>query len=545
MDYGEINYDNSFNIKLESDKNNLYSITFNSRVDYLEITAKQIEGFIKKGFFNKYTYKEIKQNKFDSLCELINGIKEKIKSNDLTIIEHEYTLILNIPTKDIEIIFELRLINKNNNEKINELTEILIQQNKELLNLKNEFINYKNNEPQLKNETNQLKNEINSLKNNEVKLQDEIKLLKNNESLFQNDIKQLKSEKSDLKTEIIQLKNENTQLKNKLNDLESNESQLKIDINQLKNEMTEMKNENAEMKNKITNLKNNKSQLQNEIKQLEEKFKNDISNLKNNESKLNNEINQFKNEITKIKNEYTPFKNEVNQLKNDINYLKNADAQTKNDVSEIRNDVRDLKNSEEQLNNEIIISKIENNNLKEKLNILWKKREYSKIINGNQYYYDCLKKLINPFANINFEILYRLTDDGSDKLTFHELCDNKGSTITLFHINDGNIVGIYTPLSWDSSETWKNDMETFIFNLKNNKKYKKIIPEKSICCKKAYGPWTADFGCGSTNYSLNSIRYHAFDIYKYYEKGNEILFSNNHSSDYDVLEVEIYKVIID
>ena len=33
---------------------------------------------------------------------------------------------------------------------------------------------------------------------------------------------------------------------------------------------------------------------------------------------------------------------------------------------------------------------------------------------------------------------------------------------------------IYTPLSWDSSSGRKDDMETFIFNLNKNKKYKKL-----------------------------------------------------------------------
>ena len=85
-----------------------------------------------------------------------------------------------------------------------------------------------------------------------------------------------------------------------------------------------------------------------------------------------------------------------------------------------------------------------------------------------------LKNWINPSKKIKAELLYRLSDNADNSSTFHELCDNKGPTLTLFHVNDGNIVGIYTPLSWDSSSEWKKDMETFIFNLNKNQKYKKI-----------------------------------------------------------------------
>ena len=98
--------------------------------------------------------------------------------------------------------------------------------------------------------------------------------------------------------------------------------------------------------------------------------------------------------------------------------------------------------------------------LKEKLNILCSWKEYmkinnleSKIINNNEKYNEILKNWINPSRKIKAELLYRLSVNGDNKSAFHELCDNKGPTLTLFHVNDGNIIGIYTPLSWDSSSS--------------------------------------------------------------------------------------------
>ena len=133
--------------------------------------------------------------------------------------------------------------------------------------------------------------------------------------------------------------------------------------------------------------------------------------------------------------------------------------------------IRDLIQIVIEQNKEISDLKKEVNDLKEKLNILWKEKEErkkiynldSKIINGNEKYNECLKNWIDPTRKIKAELLYRLSQNGENISTFHELCDNKGPTLTLFHVNDGNIVGIYTPLSWDSSSNWKKDMDTFIF----------------------------------------------------------------------------------
>ena len=70
-------------------------------------------------------------------------------------------------------------------------------------------------------------------------------------------------------------------------------------------------------------------------------------------------------------------------------------------------------------------------------------------------YNEKLKEWINPSRKIKAELLYRLSENGDNKTSFHELCDNKGYTLTLFHVNDGNKVGIYTPLFWDSNSGWK------------------------------------------------------------------------------------------
>ena len=118
------------------------------------------------------------------------------------------------------------------------------------------------------------------------------------------------------------------------------------------------------------------------------------------------------------------------------------------------------------------------------------KNEINSIIIGdNNNYNESLKNWINPKAFIRAEILYRLTRDGEEISTFHKLCDNKGETLTLMETEEGNKVGIFTPLSWDNQTGEKMDMETFIFNLNKCQKYKKYNNKKySIYCDNSFGP---------------------------------------------------------
>ena len=175
-------------------------------------------------------------------------------------------------------------------------------------------------------------------------------------------------------------------------------------------------------------------------------------------------------------NEIIQLKNNESQLKNEINELKNNETQSKNEISQLKNTIVGLE---------------------EKLNFLWKGKNISKIIDGNKKYYESLKNWINPSKNIKAELLYRLSENGDKYSTLHELCDNKGPTLTLFHIKNGNKIGIYTPLSWDTSKEWKGDIETFIFNLNKNEKYKKLKPNYSIFPHPSYGPWTSRLGCSN------------------------------------------------
>ena len=165
----------------------------------------------------------------------------------------------------------------------------------------------------------------------------------------------------------------------------------------------------------------------------------------------------------------------------------------------------------------------------------------SKIID-NKEHIKLISNWISPNGIIKTELLYRLSDDGDQFSKFHELCDNKGPTLTLFHTIDGYKVGIYTPLSWDNkTNDWKSDWDTFIFNLNQNKKYKKAREQDSLYCHKDYGPYTDYFGCHSDCKTMKKIIFRD-GIQNSYEGGSEILPGNEKIKYYDLSEVEIYKI---
>ena len=87
-------------------------------------------------------------------------------------------------------------------------------------------------------------------------------------------------------------------------------------------------------------------------------------------------------------------------------------------------------------------------------------------------------------------------------------------------------------------------METFIFNLNKNQKYKKLKYEYSIYCNISYGPYTADLECSDVN-SMRTIKHWANLINEYYDRGSEILLNNNQEKVYDLIEIEVYKIVIE
>jgi hypothetical protein len=75
------------------------------------------------------------------------------------------------------------------------------------------------------------------------------------------------------------------------------------------------------------------------------------------------------------------------------------------------------------------------------------------------------------FLSINTDpkLLYKARRDGWSASTFHNMCDNRGGTITIAYINDGRYIGAFNPNSWTSSNNYQGNPNAFLFDSTNQK----------------------------------------------------------------------------
>ena len=124
-----------------SEQNNKFIISFKATQELIiEAIKKDI---ITKIFIKNFSVEKIRENKyfyqFDTLDEICSEIKERLEKEKILLIEETNVLLISIPlpsTKIKEIIFELNEKEKNDKDKINELTSLIYNQNKEILELK-------------------------------------------------------------------------------------------------------------------------------------------------------------------------------------------------------------------------------------------------------------------------------------------------------------------------------------------------------------------------------------------------------------------------
>jgi hypothetical protein len=66
----------------------------------------------------------------------------------------------------------------------------------------------------------------------------------------------------------------------------------------------------------------------------------------------------------------------------------------------------------------------------------------SKCVTENQQR-EYLRKLLGNKRFVTY-MLYRGSEHGWNKIDFHNRCDNKGPTISLFKVKDGDVIGGYS-----------------------------------------------------------------------------------------------------
>jgi hypothetical protein len=103
--------------------------------------------------------------------------------------------------------------------------------------------------------------------------------------------------------------------------------------------------------------------------------------------------------------------------------------------------------------------------------------------------------VLRDIGGKSWTLLYRGSRDGFGSSTFHSKCDGQTNTITLIESTEGYVFGGFTPISWDSSESYKSDIScrSFVFSVKNPHgrdgcKFPVSRPVYAIYCNSSYGP---------------------------------------------------------
>ncbi|RIA96080.1 hypothetical protein C1645_872336 [Glomus cerebriforme] len=118
--------------------------------------------------------------------------------------------------------------------------------------------------------------------------------------------------------------------------------------------------------------------------------------------------------------------------------------------------------------------------------------------------------------DIKYNLIYRASRDGETASDFHRNCDNKGATIIVIKIKGSEkFIGGYSPIGWDSSESYKHGTDSFLFTFTTNLqiadvRYSNGNLQSIICYSKIFG-FNDLFYCNCTWNGCNPSSYPKLD----------------------------------
>ena len=360
--------------------------------------------------------------------------------------------------------------------------------------------------------------------------------------------------KKEIFEKIINLENENNKIKETIN---TETNKIIKQINAINEEKESIKNKLVEYENEFSYINIKINNNTNDINAKLEKMKeNKIKDL----DKINNETKIIYQELEELKKEKLNIYNEINALEDENNNI-SANIELINDekkllIKQIENIKEKFIQFEKTINdnkNELISSinnlKNENDGLKKQLDSIESEKNQK-----NKYYYNLFQgskiltndekktiaKMIKPYHNLKFRLLYQGSRDGFSDANFHSKCDYKGATVFIIVGNNGRKFGGFTPVSWNTENKEYKNENIFLFSLDYRIKFvSKTKGNGAIYCQSGssvlYGP---GYGKGDEFIVKKGIAY-CFD------NGRSFYFSKDElcgGSSIPIQEFEVYAV---
>jgi hypothetical protein len=123
------------------------------------------------------------------------------------------------------------------------------------------------------------------------------------------------------------------------------------------------------------------------------------------------------------------------------------------------------------------------------------KREILKVSKFESTILSTIPPPLNQFLNHQWRLLYRGSRDGFGSSNFHSKCDNESATVTVILTTKDYIFGGFTPIPWDSSNSYKadNSQQSFLFSVKDcrnsaPRSFPLVNPSSAVYCHSACGP---------------------------------------------------------
>ena len=216
-------------------------------------------------------------------------------------------------------------------------------------------------------------------------------------------------------------------------------------------------------------------------------------------------------------------------------------TELKKENFELRQEINNIKDENSKFK-EALKTLIDNNRSIKRKTIKYEKitLDTSLILKGDEEKIKQIYEFINPNSKVESELKYRMSRDGVDFETFHELCDDISPNLLLIEDEKDNIFGGFATVSWEKNDYQKIDPESFLFSLNKNKKYyPKHKNGYHIFCYSCFGPRFSGGNISFQNYNMSLCM-----STKKGEYLDEFLSTNKSGYYFKVKEVEFYQILI-